>query len=262
MFAVPVVVVYVFTSVWHTGLKHKIYQLGIHTSFTCTLVDYITDRTASIQINNYTGPHFPLDSGVLQGACFSPTLYNFYTHNLPQLLPSAEYIAFADDITQITSGPYNYRYAAHNTKHAIEQINTFENKWKITTNKTKFTIVPLTRLNTEDIIIGDDHYPYAHKGKILGLNFSHTGIHNQVNIRKTIASTNLLSLQRIQNKVVRFITNTSLADRISSKSLHEQLNLPPLNTFLHEHAARTWHKIQHQLQQLYNTLHLFHFKVK
>ena len=284
-----------FDKVWHTGLKHKLQQLGLHTCFTRTLVDYITDRTASIQIDNYTGPHFPLDSGVPQGACLSPTLYNFYTHDIPPPLPSTEYIAFADDITQITSGPYNYRYAAHNTKHAIEQINTFENKWKITTNKTKFTIVPLTRFNTEDIIIGDDHYPYANKGKILGLNFTRTGIHNQVNIRKaiantnlnklyrfrhlstknkhklyttiirptliypavpvhTVANTNILSLQRTQNKAVRFITNTRLADRISSKSLHEQLNLPPLNTLLHEHAARTWHKIQHNLPQLYNTL--------
>ena len=55
------------------------------------------------------------------------------------------------------------------------------------TSKSKFTIVPLTRLNAADIFIGDDHYPYANIRKILGLDLSKTGIHNQINIRKAIA---------------------------------------------------------------------------
>ena len=131
-------------------------------------------------------------------ACLSPTLNNLYTHDLPPPFPTTEYIAFADDITQITAGTYNYRYAAHNTKHAIEQINTFENKWMFT-NKSKFTMVPLTRLNTSDILIGDDHYPYTTKGKILGLNFTYSGIQNKVSIRKAIANTNLTKLNRFKH---------------------------------------------------------------
>ena len=149
-----------------------------------TLVNYIINRTASIRIDSYTGPHSSLNSGVPQGVLLSPKLYNLYTHDLPTPLQSTEYIAFADDITQITAGLYNHRYSAHNTKHVIVQINTFENKWKITTNKSKFTIVLLTRLNTTDIVIRNDHYLYTTKGKILGLNFTYTEIQNQVNIRK------------------------------------------------------------------------------
>ena len=284
-----------FDKVWHTGLKHKIHQLGLHTCFTRILTDYITDRTASIQIDHYTGPPFPLESGVPQGACLSPTLYNLYTHDLPPPLPSTDYIAFADDITQITSGPYKFRHIANITKHAIQQINTFENKWKISTNKSKFTTIPLTRINTADIDIGNHHYEYTHKGKILGLTFSSRGVHTHIkqskaradrdltklnrfknlntqNKRKlytslirpiliypsvpihTLTSTNLQTLQRTQNRALRFITNTSIFDYRTSQSLHEQLDILPLNILLHEHASRTWQNLQQNIPLLYNRL--------
>ena len=134
-----------FDKVWHTGLKHKITTLGLHTCFTRTLTDYITDRTASIRIGEHIGPPFPLESGVPQGACLSPTLYSFYTHDIPQPIHYSEYIAFADDITQITNGRYPFKFAAQTTQNAIEQINTYENKWKIQTNTSKFTVIPISR---------------------------------------------------------------------------------------------------------------------
>ena len=59
---------------------------------------------------------------------------------MPEPLPNTNYIAFADDITQITSDPYKLADAARNTAHEIKQINTFENKWKIRNNKNKFQI--------------------------------------------------------------------------------------------------------------------------
>ena len=86
-------------------------------------------------------------------------------------------MALAYDITQITSDPYNYTYAAHTTRYELE------NKWKISTNKSKFTIVPLTRNNIADIHLGDDHYPYTNKEETLKINLSYVGIHNQINIR-------------------------------------------------------------------------------
>jgi hypothetical protein len=285
-----------FDKVWHTGLKYKLTQLPLHPCYTKIISDYITDRTASIQIGNYTGPSFPLNSGVPQGACLSPTLYNFYTHDLPQPLPNTDYISFADDITQITSGRYKSHDAARNTEHAIQQINTFEQKWKIQTNKNKFKIIPISRHITHDINIGNDHYTYTNKGKILGLNFTTNGITPQPHIRRAIALDNLnklqrfrnltqnnkiklykslilptliyptvpmhtiakyttLSLQRVQNRALRsFITNTHWSQFRTSQSLHEQCNIPPINTLMHKHARKTWETIEDHLPETYNYL--------
>ena len=95
-----------------------------------TLCDYLTDRTATIQIGDITDQTFHKNSGVPQGACLYQTLFNLYTHDMPDRLPNTDYIALADDITQITSGRYKFRDAAVNTEYAINHINTFENKFK------------------------------------------------------------------------------------------------------------------------------------
>jgi hypothetical protein len=269
-----------FDKVWHTGLKYKLLQLDLHPAFTETLCDYITDRTASIRISSYTSPSFPLESGVPQGACLSPTLYSFYTHDIPPPLPDTDYICFADDITQIISTP-NYKGTARSTQYAIQQINTYENKWKIRTNQSKFSIIPINRRNTEDIFLENQHIPYTNRGKILGLSISSWGIASQIAVRKgtansnlnklnrfrhlspqnkrllymatvrsaltyptiplhTVSKTAMSTLQKIQNKALRFITNTHWRDHKTSEELHIECNLPPINIYLHEQAKNIW----------------------
>ena len=168
---------------------------------------------------------------------------------MPEPLHNTNYIAFADDIIQITSGPYIFADAARNTAHAIKQIAQIENKWKIRTNKNKLQIIPISLQKTTDIYIYDDILRDTTEIKILGLTFNSRGItphikirtaiaqsnlmklyrfYNQYNKRKlklynalvssaliyplviknTISKSPLLSMQRIQNKALRFITNT------------------------------------------------------
>ena len=49
---------------------------------------------------------------------------------MPEPLPNTDYIAFADDITQITSGRYKHRDAARNTEHAIRQLMSLKRNGK------------------------------------------------------------------------------------------------------------------------------------
>ena len=190
-----------FDKVWHDGLKFKILNINLHNCFTRTIANYLDDRTASIQIGNTIGPSFNLLSGVPQGACLSPTLYNLFTHDMPEPLPWTNYIAFADDITQITSGRHPPRYASQLTAHAIQQVNNFENQWKIQTNISKFTVFPISRNKTVAIntLDGQNTIQYSNQGKILGLNITKIGIGKQVGIRKAIARKNLAQLYRFKN---------------------------------------------------------------
>lgn len=185
-----------FDKVWHTGLTYKIIQLNLHPCFTKTIVNYYTDRKAKIRINNYIGPSFNLHSGVPQGACLSPTLYNFYTHDCPPPIAHSDYIAFADDITQIITLPGSPNMIALNTKRAIEQINHYENNWKIQTNTSKFNLIAISRLKTGQVTINQTPIPYNRSGKILGLNITRTGITSQITTRTAIARNNLDKLYR------------------------------------------------------------------
>ena len=62
-----------FDRVWHQGLKYKLTNINnIHPCFLKILSNYLDNRQARLRINNYTGPPFPLERGVPQGACLSP----------------------------------------------------------------------------------------------------------------------------------------------------------------------------------------------
>lgn len=131
----------------------------------------------------------------------SPQHYTvFFIHDLPEPIDDSDYIAFADDITQITYSPAkNVKAIANTTKHAIEQINNYENNWKIQTNTSKFTIIPITRLSTAPITINNNIIPYSNSGKILGLNISRRGFANQIKLRTAIALHNLNKLYRFKH---------------------------------------------------------------
>ena len=215
---------------------------------------------------------------------------------MPEPLPNTDYIAFADDITQITSGRYKYRDAARNTEHAIRQINEFENKWKIKTNRSKFQIIPISRKNTADIYLNDNEIlQYTNEGKILGLTFNRGGIHPQIKIRTAVALNNLsklhrfkslniknklklynalirstliyppvilntiakspmLKLQRVQNKALKYSTNTRWDEFRTIDSLHQQTNTLPINIIIHQQAKSTWQNIRINLPNIYETL--------
>ncbi|KAF2348440.1 Reverse transcriptase domain [Trinorchestia longiramus] len=106
-----------------SSLKYKLSQLNLDPRFTKILTNFLSDRTAAIRVANHTGQPFIIKSGVPQGTVISPALYNFYTHDLPPPIPSTDYIAFADDTTQITFSPNSHNMAARLTSRAIAQIN-------------------------------------------------------------------------------------------------------------------------------------------
>ena len=56
--------------------------------------------------------------------------------------------------------------------------------------------------------------------------------------------TNIKKLQRIQNKAIRFITNTRLREMKTCKDLHEQIKLDPMNIRLNKLKVKQLHKIQ------------------
>ena len=185
-----------FDKVWHVGLKHKLLSLGLHDCFFRTLCDYLDDRKAAIRLGSYVGELFDLCTGVPQGANLSPTLYSFFIHDMPEPIPNTDYVCFADDITQITYSHNTPSYHARLTQRAIEQINEFEARWKITTNTNKFQIIPISRVKTGEILVDGLLRPYTSQGKVLGLLFNPRGFSPQIQNRINIARSKLLKLYR------------------------------------------------------------------
>ena len=287
-----------FDKVWHNGLKHKLTQLNLPDNLTRILCNYLDGRTAHIKQDTYLGPPILLRSGVPQGSLISPTLFTFYTSQLPPPAPYSNYIAYADDITQIITHPSKSKhYMKLATERAISHITTFEHDWKIQTNIQKFTILPAARRNPPRITVNNREIPYKHTGKMLGLAMNTHGVSVHARQRSAQAHAALTKLKRftccntatklrlykatvrpvldytavsllplshtqqhklqiVQNRALRWATNTYYPNNTTLQQLHTRLNIEPLNIRRHKQANRTWNKLHNLQDPLYqNILH-------
>lgn len=185
-----------FDKVYHPGLKYKILRLNLPRCFTALLCNFLDDRTARIQLNKVTGEEFQLKSGVPQGSCLSPTLYNLYVADLGEL-NHGTYIQYADDITQIIRYPGQSReLCKRRTEAAIQEVNEFERKWKIKTNAAKFQVLHPSKRKPSNITQQGRAIRFSRVVKILGLKVNCSGIQPHVSERRSLASQALSKLKR------------------------------------------------------------------
>ena len=126
-----------FDRVWIKGLQYKIINQEELPDLSKKIICSFTNgHTAQIRINTTIRPTFQLKSGMPQGSILSPSLFIFFTHDLP--LPRSELsidVIFADDVTQVVEYRGNDReQLAVQTEREIVRVNEFE---KIMENQNK-----------------------------------------------------------------------------------------------------------------------------
>ena len=188
-----------FDKVWHDGVKYKLLQLNIPEVIGRTLCSFLDNRYVRIKINNVIGDQIPLKSGVPQGSIISPTLFIFYTADLPNPEQGAYDITFADDNTQIITYPGQSRnILALKTIREIKRINNYEKKWKINTNKNKFQLLSISSTKPTDIIIEGQRIPFRNRVQVLGLTIGTRGVSSHLNTRIAMANTQVNKTKRFQ----------------------------------------------------------------
>lgn len=188
-----------FDKVWHNGLKYKIIRMNMPRIFTATLCNFLDNRTAAIQVQNYTTTSINLRAGVPQGSVLAPSLFTVFTGDIGDLAYS-QYTAYADDITQVVKyeGP-SKQMMARRTKRAIEELNNYEHRWKIRTNSDKFQIMYISKKTPPPITINNRQLRYTNSATLLGLTIQRTGITQHIKKKRIQASTTLRKLKRFKN---------------------------------------------------------------
>ena len=189
-----------FDKVWHKGLKLKLIRLGLPECFTKLLCNFLDGRTARIRLEQFLGEVIHLESGVPQGSCLSPTLYAIFTADIPPPRGDWDYVAYADDITQVimTRAPRNCstRRLALMTQRAIDHISDYEKDWKIATNRSKFKVINLFNQQPVELVVDGTNKAYDLYGTALGLKFGKRGIGKHVTERAAAAEAQLCKLKR------------------------------------------------------------------
>ena len=75
-----------FDKVNHNLLMSKIKKAGMHPNICTWIGNYIKGRTFQVKVAKTYSKNYDIENGVPQGSCIAPTLFNLFTHELPDLL--------------------------------------------------------------------------------------------------------------------------------------------------------------------------------
>jgi len=233
-----------FDTVWHTGLKYKICNNFDFPPITQRLLcNFLTDRQMRIRHKNFFSTFFTPLAGVPQGSVLSPTLYNMYTHDLPDPIhPESLTIQYADDVTQLTRAR-QLDTLTDRLQTELTATSLWELKWRIQSHpdKTAVTYFNIKRDVPRQIFL----YPFILNptpiqrhltNKVLGLIFDNNlSFHRQVTSKVAMAKTTLSNLERFRDSspqtklhlykalILPLLTYCPLALSLTAKTNHLKL---------------------------------------
>ena len=116
---------------------------------------------------------------------------------MPQQLSHGINITYADDVTQIITQPGRSRnMLAKKIEREAKLVSDYENKWKIKTNTSKFTLLPIAMKKTAPVTLNNNNIEYNKQAKILGLNITIHGYNKHINEIKKKATLALSIIRR------------------------------------------------------------------
>jgi ribonuclease P/MRP protein subunit RPP40 len=117
----------------HHVLLSKLSSKGLSATCMEWFGSYLLRRTQCVRYNNTLSDPLPLTTGVPQGSVFGPLLFNIYIDDLLHSLPDGSCLAYADDVTLITSGK-----SLDDVTHQLQALLNTTANWAIS-NRLSFS---------------------------------------------------------------------------------------------------------------------------
>ena len=164
-----------FDSVWHNGLRYKIYQLGLPTKLCRWLSDFLVGRVIQVKIEGFLSPKVYPKAGVPQGSNLSPLLFLIYVNDMPNPTHhQTNKSQFANDAGQWAVSK-NIDLAAEYFRD-LDKLARWCAKWRIKLNPEKTEVIIFSKSRTAIrakpalCLYGDllSYYPHI---KFLGITF-------------------------------------------------------------------------------------------
>lgn len=128
-----------FDTVWHNGLIYKMNKFGFSKFLIKSVMNFLSGRSFSVEFDKHLSRVYNIDAGTPQGSVLSPTLFNFYLHDIP-VDNNISTTQFADDTSlQITFK--NPALAQNNINRHLDRLVKYFKKWKLVLNDDKTVVV-------------------------------------------------------------------------------------------------------------------------
>ena len=162
-----------FDMINHTKLISALINTNLRHNTLRWLSAYLKGRIASCRYNDNTSPKLSTRTGVPQGSCISPALFNFYVSTYPQ--DDHLTLSYADDFTDsITSR--NYRDATPALTRQATRVQQWADDRGLALSAPKSTITLFTPQRSEvhdhpEVRLNNTPLPLERNPRILGVTF-------------------------------------------------------------------------------------------
>lgn len=132
-----------YDSVWRDGLMHKLWDMGITGRMWSWIRNFLTGRSASINMSGVKATVFNIEVGLPQGSVISPLLFSLYIADCYEEV-RCEKVKFADDGTIWITGK-NWTKLIDSLKGDFGNVTKWAKKWrlKLSMLKTEFCLFSL-----------------------------------------------------------------------------------------------------------------------
>jgi hypothetical protein len=168
-----------FDSLCHPMLINALQEHGFSENARMWFSSYLSDRTQQVKYSGAQSDRLSILSGVPQGSILGPTLFNIYINTLLRQLSTENAVAYADDLTLITSSK-SRQAAQDKMQYLLNQITTWAASHHLTINTDKCFILPISPAarpkfiaGSPTLVINGTLLPVVDNVKILGLTLSH-----------------------------------------------------------------------------------------
>lgn len=159
-----------FDRVWHQGLVYKLSMSSTPRRVVKIIASFLEDRTFQVRVQDDTSDFHPIQAGVPQGSCLSPTLYCKYTDDIP-VGKGVQLALYADDAAYISISMKAY-HAARKLQDTLDLLPDWLNKWRLSVNASKTQLLMTTYQPSRSVApikIQDTEIPWLRKVKYLGI---------------------------------------------------------------------------------------------
>jgi hypothetical protein len=167
-----------FDTIEHQLLLRKLANTGFGDHALSWFTSYLTERKQYVCYNGAKSDLQTAKHGVPQGSVMGPTLFLIYINDMFDKLPSQSVVAYADDVTLMTSGD-SAGAAAVELQSMLDVVNSWASNNRLSLNPLKCSsmcIAPTRKKTTSTplnaLCIGGVNIPDAQTIKILGVIFS------------------------------------------------------------------------------------------
>ena len=132
-----------FDSVWHDAILYKMLLLGFQLEDISLILNYLKNRKFEVHVNDSKSEVKNIKAGVPQGGIISPTLFNIFTHDLPDEKIEASQSksgSFADDASGWKTAVL-IEILETGIQEIIDEFENWSNLWRLSLNPEKCSII-------------------------------------------------------------------------------------------------------------------------